>query len=141
MSIWTRSKLASTGKKTTAAFFIPIYPQVRPLVERLCQDRKPNEYLFKIGQARKALANACARLELPNFTQRSLRRMFITRCLEKGIDVKVVAQWQGHRDGGKLILDTYSHVRPAHAQRMAALLTTDEPENVIPMDDLRSGIR
>jgi hypothetical protein len=61
--------------------------------------------------------------------------MFITRCIERGIDVKVIAQWQGHRDGGKLILDTYSHVNPIHSQRMAALLTAEEPENVVPMRD------
>jgi hypothetical protein len=38
--------------------------------------------------------------------------MFITRAIEKGIDVKVISDWQGHSDGGKLILQTYSHVRP-----------------------------
>jgi hypothetical protein len=26
--------------------------------------------------------------------------------------VKVIA-WQGHKDGGKLILDTYGHMRPS----------------------------
>lgn len=48
--------------------------------------------------------------------------MFITRCIEKGIDVKVIAQWQGHQDGGKLILGTYSHVRNVHAEEMAKKL-------------------
>jgi hypothetical protein len=57
--------------------------------------------------------------------------MFITRAIEKGIDVKVIAEWQGHKDGGKLILDTYSHVNPIHSQRMAQLLTLDQPDNVI----------
>jgi len=45
--------------------------------------------------------------------------------------VKVIAQWQGHKDGGKLILDTYSHVNPVHSQRMAQLMTEQEPENVL----------
>ena len=53
--------------------------------------------------------------------------MFITRAIERGVDVKVIAQWQGHRDGGKLILDTYSHVRPEHSERMAALMIDGEP--------------
>jgi hypothetical protein len=57
--------------------------------------------------------------------------MFITRCIELGVDVKVIAEWQGHRDGGKLILDTYSHVNPVHSQRIAQLLTTERPANVI----------
>ncbi|MBA2435368.1 MAG: hypothetical protein H0V54_09880, partial [Chthoniobacterales bacterium] len=49
-----------------------------------------------------------------------------------GVDVKVIAEWQGHKDGGKLILDTYSHVNRAHSQRMAQLMNTSEPENVLP---------
>jgi len=59
--------------------------------------------------------------------------MFITRGIERGVDVKVISQWQGHRDGGKLILDTYSHVNPVHSNRMAQLMTTEEPANVVPM--------
>jgi integrase len=47
--------------------------------------------------------------------QYSLRRMFVTMAIERGVDVKVIASWQGHRDGGALILRTYSHVRPEHA--------------------------
>jgi site-specific recombinase XerD len=58
--------------------------------------------------------------------------MFNTRAIEKGVDVKVIAEWQGHKDGGKLILDTYSHVNPSHSQRMAQLMSDDgKPENVI----------
>jgi integrase len=101
------------------------------LIEKLCAGKAHDEPLFEIKEARKALTNACARLGLPHFTHRSLRRMFITRAIELGVDVKTIAQWQGHRDGGKLILQTYSHVRPIHSQRMAALLTDEQPENVV----------
>jgi integrase len=127
--------------KTDVGFAIPIYPQLRLLVEKLCKGKKHNERLFTIGQARKAIANACKRLgflrELPDgrivaaFTHRSLRRMFITRAIERGVDVKVIAEWQGHKDGGKLILQTYSHVNAAHSQRMAKLMSDAEPENVL----------
>jgi integrase len=119
--------------KTDTGFAIPIFPQVRPLVEKLCKGKKHDERLFSINESRKALANACKRLEFPIYTHRSLRRMFITRAIEKGVDVKVIADWQGHRDGGKLILQTYSHVRPEHSNRMAQLMTTEQPENVIPI--------
>ncbi len=63
----------------------------------------------------------------------SFRRMFITRAIEKGIDVKVIAEWQGHRDGGKLILDTYSHVNRTHSQRMAQLMDEPDAQNVVPI--------
>jgi integrase len=125
--------------KTDVGFVIPIYPQLRPLVEKLCKDKKHDQPLFTISKARKALANACKRLAFPSFTHRSLRRMFITRAIERGVDVKVIADWQGHKDGGKLILATYSHVRPEHSNRMAQLMTTDQPENVIQITSARAA--
>jgi integrase len=125
--------ISSYRHKTKQPFHVPIYPQLRPLIEKLCKGKAHNEPLFKAKDAQKALANACARLNLPAYSHRALRRMFITRAIEKGIDVKVIAEWQGHRDGGRLILQTYSHVRRPHSERMAALMTDSEPENVIPI--------
>jgi integrase len=119
--------------KTTIGFAIPIFPQVRPLLERLCEGKSNGDPIFKIRDAKKALAGACRRLGLPPFSQRALRRMFITRAIEKGVDVKVIAEWQGHRDGGQLILSTYSHVRPVHSHRMAQLMTDGDVANVIAM--------
>jgi integrase len=119
--------------KTSTGFAVPIFPQVRPLLERLCKGKSSGEKVFNIADAKHALTNACKRLGLPPFSQRSLRRMFITRAIERRVDVKVIADWQGHRDGGKLILDTYSHVRPIHSRRMVQLMTAEEPENVVPI--------
>jgi len=119
--------------KTDAGFAIPIYPQLRALVERLCAGKKHDERLFAVKECHKALKNACKRLGFPHFTHRSLRRMFITRAIERGVDVKTIAQWQGHKDGGLLILKTYSHVRPVHSQRMARLMSDSEADNVVPM--------
>jgi integrase len=119
--------------KTRQGFSVPIFPQVRPLVEKLCSSKAHDDRLFEQRDAEKALHNACKRLGFPRFSHRSFRQMFITRCIERGVDVKVIADWQGHRDGGKLILQTYSHVRPEHSNRMAQLMTTDEPDNVVPM--------
>ena len=117
--------------KTSTGFAIPIFPQVRPLLERLCDGKAHDARVFQISDAKKALAGACRRLSYPPFNQRSLRRMFITRAIERGVDVKVIAEWQGHKDGGKLILDTYSHVNPVHSHRMAQRMTASEPANVV----------
>jgi integrase len=108
--------------KTSTGFQIPVFPQLRPLLEHLCEGKKHDEHLLSIDNAKRALEGACNRLGLPRYTARSLRRMFITRAIELGVDVKVIAQWQGHKDGGALILKTYSHVRPVHSQRMAELM-------------------
>jgi integrase len=117
--------------KTRQGFAVPIFPQLRALVEKLCKGKAHDERLFKHNDAAKALANSCNRLGLPPFSHRALRRTFITRAIERGVDVKVIAEWQGHRDGGKLILATYSHVRRPHSQRMAQLMTDGQPENVV----------
>ena len=88
----------------------------------------------RIADAKKAIAGACRRLGFPGYSHRSFRRMFITRAIERGVDVKTIAEWQGHKDGGKLILDTYSHVNRAHSQRMAQLMNDKPADNVIPMN-------
>jgi integrase len=129
----TRGQIIVYRRKTDQGFAIPLYPQARPLIEKLCEGKAHDERLFQIDDTRKALGSACRRLKFPPFSQRSFRRMFITRAIERGVDVKVIAEWQGHRDGGTLILRTYSHVRQVHSNRMAQLMTTEEPANVVPM--------
>ena len=122
-------KAAVIRIKTGRGFPMPIYPQLRPLLDRLRAERggnpHPDEPVFKQKDARKAISGACKRLGLPGYGHRSFRRMFITRAIERGVDVKVIAEWQGHRDGGKLILDTYSHVAPKHSARMAKLMAEE----------------
>jgi len=125
-----RNQIITFRQKTRTGFAVPIYPQVGPLLVRLCENLKPADSVFKIRDAKKALSGACRRLGFPRFSQRSFRRMFITRAIEKGVDVKVIAEWQGHKDGGKLILDTYSHVNRAHSDRMAKLMVDMEPQAV-----------
>jgi integrase len=121
-------------QKTSTGFAVPIYPQLRRLLEKLCKGKKSGDKIFKIADAKKALAAACRRLGYPSFSQRSLRRMFITRAIERGVDIKVISQWQGHKDGGQLILSTYSHVRPVHSNRMAQLMDDSESSTVVPLN-------
>jgi integrase len=124
---WKANTITTFRHKTKTGFQIPIYPQVRPLLERRHSQRLPgDDHVFRIKNAKKAIAAACTRLNLPTYSHRSFRRMFITRAIELGIDVKVIAEWQGHRDGGQLILSTYSHVRPVHSQKMALLMSDGE---------------
>lgn len=130
-----RGKITVFRNKTDIGFQIPIYPQLRPLLERLHgpDKRKSGEPVLAIKNAKNALAQSCRRLGLASYSHRALRRCFITRCIELGLDFKTVAALQGHRDGGVLIAKTYSHLRSEHVDRMAARLTESEAENVIPL--------
>ena len=117
-----RKRIRVYRRKTSTPFTVPLYPWARKLVQRLCFGKRPNDRLFALKDAKKALAGACARLSLPAFTQRSLRRFFITTALERGVDVQTVSRWEGHQDGGRLILSTYGDVRAAHSTAMAELM-------------------
>jgi len=115
-----------TRKKTGREFQIPIFPQLRPLLERMHSERKdqsPTAKVFAVQNPKIAIENACKRLELPGYTSRSFRRMFITQALERGIDAQTIANWQGHTDGGVLILKTYGKVTSKHQRNMAELMT------------------
>lgn len=122
-----KEKITLFRQKTRQGYQIPLFPQVRGLLEKMKGDRDPapREKVFKTTDAKKALAASCRRLKFPHFDHRSLRRMFVTRALQRGVDVKTVSGWQGHQDGGRLILSTYSHVLSEHSDRMAKLMTTE----------------
>ena len=122
-------RITTFRHKTSRGFIVPIYPQLRPLLAKIREERGGSpagtERVFRIKEAKKAIAGACKRLGLPAYSHPAFRRMFITRSIQLGVDVKVIAEWQGQKDGGKLILDTYSHVAPKHSTRMAKLMAEE----------------
>ncbi len=123
---FTRGQITIRRQKTQKVFTIPMYPQVRPLLERLRAEGKivSGKPLVEHAKPREALSLACRRLGYPQFSPRSFRRAFITRALEKGVDPRCVAAWQGHRDA-TLVLRVYGHIiQGKHAQEMADRLTT-----------------
>jgi integrase len=109
-----RGELTVRRRKTKELFYPPIYPDLKPFLRRLYASYETpppaDTRLFNIRDARKALTNACTRLEFPNFTQRSIRAFLIRRLWQAGVDIKLIAKWQGHKDGGRLILNTYTEV-------------------------------
>jgi len=127
---WGRRTITTFRHKIKSGFAIPLYPQLQALLQRRCAQGN-SDLVFGVKDAKKAISGACTRLRLPHYSHRAFRRMFITRAIERGINVKVIAEWQGHKDGGRLILSTYSHLNRSHSQRMAQLMTATEPENVI----------
>lgn len=99
--------------KTDEYFTIPIYPELEQVIARIDHHaiKDSTGLLFKIKSVpKKALATACASHGYPNFTPRSLRKMRITDLLRKDVHYKTIAKWQGHQDGGILILKTYSDI-------------------------------
>jgi integrase len=66
------------------------------------------------------MQRACRELGFRPLTHQDLRHVFATWCVEQGIDVSTVADILGHRDGGKLLLHRYRHLRMDHLKVVAA---------------------
>ena len=111
---WANNRIQVHRQKTDTRFYVPIYDHLRPLLERMHKERRGRALatapVFKIKDAKKGLKAACERLGLPPFCQRSLRQHLIMRLWKSGVDKKLIARWQGHQDGGQLIMDTYTEV-------------------------------
>ena len=111
---WAQNYLHIKRHKTQARFQVPIYDWLKPLLTKLetsyASPPAPSTNVFKIKDAKKALAAACKRLVFHQFTQRNIRASLIRRLWQSAVDIKLISKWQGHQDGGKLILNTYTEV-------------------------------
>ena len=159
---WAKGQLCVRQRKIRELFFPPIYPDLLPFLQRL-HSKYPtapagDTPIFHIRDARKALHNACKRLGCPPFSQRSIRAYLIRRLWQAKIDIKLIAKWQGHNDGGKLILNTYTEVFggndaayvsaelaklstvPAPAGKSVTLSATDHQKLLAELQQLRSQI-
>jgi integrase len=120
-------------KKSKETFEVPLFHEARLVIERRLAELsdEPTTNLLPHANCRKALEGACRRLKFPHFEPRSLRRYHITRCIRLGVDIPTIAAWQGHQDGGELILSTYSdEVKRDHSLKMAQKLAPT-PANVV----------
>jgi len=102
-------KIRFVRKKTRREFWVPLFSYLAPLLAKLRQE-KAEGLVFSVREAGEELRQACDRLGYKRFTQRGLRAMRIKRWYDDGVPVKRIALWQGHTDGGKLIMETYTEV-------------------------------
>jgi integrase len=112
-----------TGPKNHHRRTIPINPRLHDL---LATSPAPaigmGDFLFAgvtEQQARKAVRDACSATGLPDFTFHAFRRYFGTLCIRSGVDIPTVARWMGHKDGGRLLLKTYSAAQEDHQREQA----------------------
>jgi integrase len=97
---------------------VPIMAKLKPLLKQLVAKSQAGKPLFR-KSAKTALRTCAAKLNIPVPTHHSLRHLFCTRCMESGVDVKTIASWLGHKDGGALLLRRYAHLMDEHSQLMS----------------------
>lgn len=102
---------------------VPIIPEMRTLLVKLLSEYPGKGSLMPVKNPKLALTAVCKDLGIQRLTNHDLRHYFATRCLESGVDVKTVASWLGHEDGGSLLLKRYAHLRNEHSQAMAATVS------------------
>ena len=86
--------------------------------------RRGKGYLLKLTECREALANACAKTGVPKIGYHGFTGICLLReRSEAQIPIPTVARWLGHKDGGTLLMRTYSHLLDAHSKAMAQRMT------------------
>jgi integrase len=101
---------------------VPMIADARALFEKMRSaraDEPLTEKVFKVRESQRAIDSACNKIGIARITHHDLRHLFATTCIESGIDIPTVAKWLGHKDGGKLALDTYGHLRREHSLAQA----------------------
>jgi integrase len=129
-------------KKTGKHFDVPIFPHATGMVDALKAKGRlaVGKPVVEWRNPRKALAAACERLDLPVYEPRALRRSFIVHALEIGVDPRLVARWQGHKDA-TLIFRVYGrHIDAQHEQRQAQKMGNGtDPTAAIPAEETNRG--
>jgi integrase len=114
-----------TGTKNKERRLVPLNPRLSALLKDLRDNPRYYRgdragYVLAVSECQKAINRACTELNIPRITHHDLRHLFATRCIESGVDVPTVARWLGHKDGGALLMRTYSHLLQQHSKAMAA---------------------
>lgn len=114
--------------------FVDFNAQLETLLQGMFNRRAPDSsWVFPSPQRgekdkpakslRESLKIARVNAQLPWVGFHDLRHFFISFAIMSGIDIRTVAEWAGHKDGGVLIGKVYSHLLTDHRQRMAQKLT------------------
>ena len=112
-SDWVEFRAGVAGTKGAATRRLPINPALRTALERI--GWRESGPVLQGGPPREALRAACRRAGIPPLRIRDLRHFFASWAIESGVDIPTVSRWLGHKDGGALLMRTYSHLRDDHS--------------------------
>jgi len=118
---WITFNGGVSGTKGAGQRRLPIFEPLRKVLEPLRHEDATGP-VFTMQSPRIALGNACQRLGVPHLRLHDLRHFFATFAIESGVDIPTVAKWLGHKDGGALLIRTYSHIRDEHSKESARKL-------------------
>jgi integrase len=122
---WKENKITFIRRKTGKQYSVPIYPWAKEFIQSEIEPRlKREKPVFDWRNPRKALETSCRNLGLARIEIRSLRRTLIIHLIQQGVELRLIAKWQGHADA-RLILSRYgAYISAEHEERELAKLNT-----------------
>lgn len=115
---------ATYGTKNGEFRIVPMIPAMQKLIEGL-ERGNDGERVMEVAECQKAMDRAAKEIGMKRITHHDLRKLFTTRCLEKGTPILTLAKWLGHKDKGALLLKTYGDLRQEHSLEMAEKVSFD----------------
>ena len=114
--------------KNGSVRFVPIFDHTLPLIQRLLARSNlriygkevHKDHLLAIGKCYGAINRTARKLQIPVHGHHVFRHLCATRWIEMGVNIKHVAKWLGHKDGGKLALEIYTKARDSQDKTEAA---------------------
>jgi integrase len=116
---WITFRSGIAGTKGADTRKLPVNARLRSIFAGM---KRGKGKVFAMRDPHQALGNSCERLGLPHLRLHDLRHFFASWGMECGVDVRTLAEWLGHKDGGVLLLKRYAHVRDNHSQNSAGKL-------------------
>jgi len=110
-----RGQMQVRRQKTQEPYPYYLTPILVPFLKKLkakASGAGPRTPIVEPRNPRKALKSACKRMNLPDYSPRALRRVWITRAFECGVHQEIIAHNQAHKDSGRLARTVYFDKRP-----------------------------
>ena len=120
---WQEEKITFIRRKTGKPYQVPIYQWAKNFIRTEIEPRlKQGKPVFDWRNPRKGLQTSCQNLGLDRIEPRSLRRTLIIYLIQQGVELRLIAKWQGHSDA-RLILSRYgAYIDADHEKRELAKL-------------------
>lgn len=120
-----RDEIHCRGDKTERSDrWIPIAPQLRPMLASLCEGREPDDLVvprWRGVSGPEGLPGGCKAVGIPRATAHDLRRTFASWLLQRGVPERTIADLLGHQ-GTQLVREVYGHLGGADYKRAIAVL-------------------
>lgn len=124
---FSRSGITST--KNGEARTIPLTDSIKLILKNI---KRTDKRIFPVSAewVQKCFKKLTVGLKFKHIVIHSLRHTFATRCLEAGVNIKVLSSWLGHKTY-KMTTDLYAHVQDEYSKSEAEKINFQLPPDIL----------